>query len=322
MKLTALQAAALRRRLIIASVWLSLVAAAAFWVLITPDNPLTQYFSAPVTVRDAKIIIGPYPREADFALLKRNGVTTVVSLLDPKLPFERVLLDREETLAAEYGMTFRDFPMGSLFNQHIAGDYETEARLAAKAVAGATGRVYLHCYLGMHRVGAVETLLAHTGQTTGVYTASHGMRSADANMLDQAQNAYDSGDYRQTLRLLLGVVEKSEASQILAGWSDYHLDDMHLARMDFIAALKLDPQSGGAQTGLGYCALRQGDLDEASTHFAAALNANPRDVSALTGMGMTRYRQGRTGDAARLLRASLAIDPKDTDARSALARIN
>ena len=103
MKLTALQAAALRRRLIIASVWLSLVAAAAFWVLITPDNPLTQYFSAPVTVRDAKIIIGPYPREADFALLKRNGVTTVVSLLDPKLPFERVLLDREkDTLVFEF----------------------------------------------------------------------------------------------------------------------------------------------------------------------------------------------------------------------------
>jgi len=176
MKLTSSQAAALRRRVAITSVWLFLIGSAAFWVLITPDNPLTQYFSAPVTVRDAKIIIGPYPREADFALLKRNGVTTIVSLLDAKLPFERVLLDRERALAAEYGMTFLDFPMGSLFNRHIGGDYEAQAQLAAQAVANAEGRVYLHCYLGMHRVGTVETLLAKTGQSTGVYTASHGMR--------------------------------------------------------------------------------------------------------------------------------------------------
>jgi Flp pilus assembly protein TadD len=321
MKLTALQAAALRRRVAITSIWLSLAGVAAFWVLISPDNPLTQYFSAPITVRDAKIIIGPYPREPDFALLKRNGVTTVVSLLDPRLPFERVLLDREEALATEYGMTFLDFPMGSLFNHRLGGDYEAEAKLAAHAVAGAEGRVYLHCYLGMHRVGAVETLLAKTGQSTGVYTASHGMRSADANMLDQAQNAYDSGNYPQTLRLLLNVVDKSEASQILAGWADYHLNDIHVARTDFVAALKLNPQSGGAQAGLGYCALRQGKLDEAAGHFSTALNATPRDASALTGMGLTRYRQGRTADAARLLRASLAIDPKDTDAKTALARI-
>src|ERR1700731_1527605 len=147
MKLTALQAAAMRRRLGIASIWLFLIGIAAFWVLITPDNPLTQYFSAPVTVRDAKIIIGPYPREADFGLLKRNGVTTIVSLLDPKLPFERVLLDRERALAAQYGMMFHDYPMGSLFNHHIGGDYETQAKLAAHAVAMAPGRVYLHCYL-------------------------------------------------------------------------------------------------------------------------------------------------------------------------------
>lgn len=322
MNLTSLHAAVIRRRLAVISIWLVGIAGGCFWILVSPDNPIAQYFSAPVTVRDAKVIIGPYPREADFALLKRNGVTTIVSLLDPKLPFERVLLGRERTLAAEYGMTFLDYPMGSLFNRHIGGDYESEAKLAAKAVAGASGRVYLHCYLGMHRVGTVESLLTKTGATTGVYLASHGMRSSDANMLDQAQNAYDAGDYRQTLRLLLNVVEKSEASQILAGWSDYHLDDIHLARTNFVSAMKINPQSTGAQTGLAYCALRQGELDQAATYFSAVLEQTPRDPSALTGMGLTRYRQGRLSDAARLLRASLAIDPKDSDARTALARIN
>ncbi len=310
-----------KRRLLVVGVVGGFLILLAFWVLITPDNPLTAYFQAPITVRDAKVIVGPYPQEADFALLRRNGVTTVVSLLDPKLPFERVLLDRERTLATDYGMTLQDYPMGSLFNHHIGGDYEMEARLAAKAVASAPGRVYLHCYLGMHRVGAVETLLAKAGTSTGVYTASHGVRSADANMLDQAQNAYDAGDYRQALRLLLGVVEKSEASQILAGWSDYHLGDVHQARVDFVDALKIDPQSTGAQTGLGYCALRQGDVDEAAQHFTAVLDLLPKDESALTGLGIARYRQGRLSDAARLLHESLAINPRDADAKTALAHI-
>src|ERR1700730_17068985 len=116
MRVTSLQSAAIRRRLAMIAFVLSGLGIASFWVLISPDNPVTQYFSAPVSVRDAKIIVGPYPREADFALLKRNGVTTIVSLLDPKLPFERVLLDRERTLAIQYGMTLLDFPMGSLFN--------------------------------------------------------------------------------------------------------------------------------------------------------------------------------------------------------------
>lgn len=322
MRLTTLQASILTRRLKIAGATLIGVAVVAFWILISPDNALTQYFSAPITIRDARVIVGPYPREADFQLLKRNHVDTIVSLLDPRLPFERVLLGRERDLAEQYGMRLLDFPMGSLFNHRIGGDYETQARLAAQAVATSPGRVYLHCYLGMHRVGAVEALLAKRGQSTGVYLASHGVRSTDANLLDQAQNAYDSGNYQQTLRLLLNIVEKSDSSQILEGWSDYRLGQIKLARASFAAALKLNAQSDGAQDGLGYCALRDDDLDEAAQHFSAALGVNPKLPSSLTGMGLTRYRQGRTVDAARYLRASLAINPKDADAKAALARIN
>jgi tetratricopeptide (TPR) repeat protein len=322
MKLTSLQVAVFKRRATMLAIGLGVVVALAFWLLVTPDNPLTDYFSAPITVRDARVIVGPYPRETDFQLLKRNHVDTIVSLLDPKLPFESVLLDRERSLAEQYGMRVLDFPMGSLFNHHIGGDYEAEARLAAIAVEQTPGRVYLHCYLGMHRVGTVEALLAKAGQTTGVYLASHGERSADANLLDQAQNAYDSHNYPLTLRVLLNIVEKSEASQILEGWADYKLGDVKLARANFAAALKFNAQSNGAQDGLGYCALRQDDVDEAALHFSASLDVNAKDPAALTGMGLARYRQGRTADAAHYLRESLAINPDDGDAKAALARIN
>jgi hypothetical protein len=163
MRLTSLQLAVIKRRTTIVTLAVAAVVAVIFWVLITPENPLTSYFSAPITVRDARVIVGPYPREADFQLLKRNHVDTVVSLLDPKLPFERVLLDRERSLAEQYGMRLLDFPMGSLFNHRIGGDYEAEAKLAAAAVENTPGRIYLHCYLGMHRVGTVEALLSKSG---------------------------------------------------------------------------------------------------------------------------------------------------------------
>lgn len=321
MKLTSVQVAVFKRRMTTLGIVITGIAILAFWVLITPENPVTAYFSAPITVRDARVIVGPYPREADFQLLKRNHVDTVISLLDPRLPYEGVLLKREESLAYQYGMRVLDFPMGSLFDRSLGGDYQTEASLAAAAVEHLPGRVYLHCYLGLHRVGTVEALLAKAGVTSGVYLASHGERSTDANLLDQAQNAYDSRNFQLTLRVLLNVAEKSEASQILEGWADYKLGDITLARASFADALSFNSQSNGAQDGLGYCALRQDAVNEAALHFRAALDVNPKDPAALTGMGLALYREGRASDAARYLRQSLAINPGDGDARAALARI-
>lgn len=321
MRFTALQFAMFRRGAALVVLWTIAVLAVGFWILVSPANPVTAYFSAPMTVRDAHLIDGPFPRESDYAVLKRNGVTTIVSLLDPRLPYERVLLSREQTLAAENGMTVDDFPMGSILSRNFGDDYESHARAAAHAIAIARGRVYLHCYLGMHRVASVEAILEKSGEATASSGSSHGERTADASLLDEAQNAYDSGNYKQTLRLLFDVVDKSEASQILAGWADYRLDDIRQASDDFSSALRIAPGSEGAITGLGYCSLRDGDLDAASSRFAAALAKSPRDVSALTGMGLTRYRQGRTDEAAHYLRTSLAIDPRDADARSALSRI-
>jgi len=310
-----------RRQAIVSMVWALAVGALAFWILVSPGNPITTYLSAPITVRDSRVIVGPYPSVGDIALLKRNGVTTIVSLLDPRLPYERVLLARETEIAADNGLALRDFPMDGVFGHRSGDDYEAQARAAAHAVAAARGRVYLHSYLGTHRVVAVEAFLEKSGEARAAYSAHRGERTADADLLDQAQNAFDGGNYKQTLRLLFGVIEKSEASQILSGWADYRLGDIREARDDFTSALRLAPGSGGALTGLGYCALRDGDLEHASSDFLAALAKSPRDVSALTGLGLTRYREGRTDDAARYLRASLAIDPNDSDARTALARI-
>lgn len=321
MPFTPLQVAIFRRSLIVGAFWVLAAGALTFWVLVSPANPVTAYVSAPIAVRDARVITGPYPRPSDFDLLRRNGVTTIISLLDPALPYERVLLSSEEKLGAENGMTVRDFPMGSLFDRRFGADYELQARAAASAAEAVRGRVYIHSYLGIHRVAAVEALLGKRGAPALPSSARAEGRTADAALLEQAQRAYDAGDFRQALRLLFDVVDKSEASQTLSGWADYRLGDMREASDDFSSALRIVPGSASANIGLGYCALRDGDLGAASTRFATALAKTPRDVSALTGMGLTRYRQGRKDDALRYLRMSLAIDPHDADAREALSRI-
>src|SRR5690242_16781034 len=101
MRFTALQIAMLRRRAILVAAWALAIWGLVFWVLASPGNPVTAFLSAPISVRGTHVIVGPYPSADDFALLKRNGVTTIVTLLDPRLPYERVLVSRETALAAD-----------------------------------------------------------------------------------------------------------------------------------------------------------------------------------------------------------------------------
>ena len=114
----ALRARPRRRRLALALAALALAGGlASFAVLVTPDNPLTRAYQQPVAAIDGRISIGPYPVEEDFLALRKASVRTIVSLLDPTLPYERVLLDRERELAAMYGMTLLNFPMTSILGQ-------------------------------------------------------------------------------------------------------------------------------------------------------------------------------------------------------------
>jgi len=322
MGMTALQVEILKRRLRIGGLTAVAAIGAGFWLLVHPENPLTDHFSSPITVRDTRVIVGPYPDESDFGLLARNGVRTIVSLLDPGIPYERILLDRERTAAAAYALQFYDFPMASVFGHPFGGDYGREAASAAQTISHSSGRVYLHSYLGVHRVASVEALLSRFGPPSGVSLVRHGERSPDARLLDQAQSRYEAGDYRGALRALFNITNKTEASQLLEGWATYHLDDIAMANADFASVYQFNPRSQGAALGLGYCALRTGHLGGAADSFARVLSANPRDESALTGMGLTLYREGHWPEASHYLRAALAIDPHDADARSELARMN
>src|SRR4051812_32305115 len=98
---------------------LLLLSAVGIYVLVTPDNPATALLRGNISdVRGGRVITGPYPIKSDFRELHDHGVKVIVSLLDPKVPYENILLNREKELAHQFGMKVVDFPMTSILGVH------------------------------------------------------------------------------------------------------------------------------------------------------------------------------------------------------------
>ncbi len=300
---------------------LVIVVCSGVWLLVNPQNSLTGLFRAKITDLDTRVVTGPYPSADDFAVLRSNGVETDVSLLDADLPYEAMLLEQERVNAAKVGIAFVNFPMESIFGTHAGTDYDRQAHLAAEFIVRSRGRVYLHCYLGMHRVRTVAALLTKEGTPSAPYLLRSGVRSADARLLDEAQADYDAGRYLLDRKALAGIKSPTIPARLLAAWTSYRLDQIALARAQFAAIVKTDSSQPGAFEGLGYCALRSGELETAAALFMESTRLAPKDAAGYAGLGFARSRQGRTTDAKAALHQALALDPGDTEARTALARL-
>ena len=105
------------------------------------------------------IIVGPYPHKKDLEkLVKVNDVKVIISLLNPSLPFEKSLLEKEKRLVKEFGLAFYSVPL-SYLNLDSPENYR-KLELIRKIVEKHRGeKVYIHCYLGRHRVGFVAERL-------------------------------------------------------------------------------------------------------------------------------------------------------------------
>lgn len=296
--------------------------AAAWYILITPSNPLTRLFRGQISDTDARVIIGPYPEERDFALLKQHQVSLVVTLLNPEIPYEAALLEREKVLAQKHGIELRSFPMSSIFGQRFGDEYDRSADAAAAAIASSDGKVYLHCYLGIHRIQVVRDRLAKQGIEAGRYAVRAGERDDTARLLDAAEAAYNNGRYQEALDTLARVdaAQLTDAARILRGWSFYRIGDIAKAREAFAEAQRGSPDNAEASTGLGYCAYRDGDHASAERYFSTAIRAVPNNADALGGLGLTLFLAGRRDEAARHLKAALQIGPNQ-ELRDVLDRI-
>lgn len=113
------------------------------------------------------LIVGPYPDYGLLASLNARGVTIVVSLLDPDLVYEKSLIKRERQLSATLGMSDYDFPMDSSEPPGSPLNSSAMAKVRMLIAEHPHAKIYIHCYLGKHRVGDVVAMLRRDSNSNG-----------------------------------------------------------------------------------------------------------------------------------------------------------
>ncbi|HKH11374.1 MAG TPA: hypothetical protein VKA73_09540 [Rubrobacter sp.] len=100
---------------------------------------------------DQRLLFGSYPDAERLAELEDEGYDGVISLLSPKVPFERVLLEQEEDNGEDAGIRVYSRPMLPWITGNEASLESIKALAAQK-----DKQFYIHCYLGKHRVDVVR----------------------------------------------------------------------------------------------------------------------------------------------------------------------
>ena len=97
-----------------------------------------------------EIIIGPYPTEKEIKRLKNMGIKEFISLMNPSMPFESPLIQKEKELAKKHNLSFKNIPLSYLPDLESKSNLEKVQDLVAYTKGNKT-RKYVHCYLGRHR---------------------------------------------------------------------------------------------------------------------------------------------------------------------------
>lgn len=128
------------------------------WNLFQPDAFPMSFVRGQAREAAPNVLIGPYPTESELRLLANNGVTEVISLMDPESAVESRLVEEERRLVAARGLRFQNFPMDfkDMNGQRSARALEQALQ---RIYAGGSEKLYVHCYLGRHRVGLIEAAL-------------------------------------------------------------------------------------------------------------------------------------------------------------------
>ncbi len=104
------------------------------------------------------VIVGPYPDYGLIADLHERGVRTIISLLDQHLIYEGSLIEREDLYAEQMGIREYNFPMDSSQPPSSRLNAAALRHIAAYVRSHPDTKIYIHCYLGKHRVGDVVRL--------------------------------------------------------------------------------------------------------------------------------------------------------------------
>jgi len=308
-----------RIRVAIAAAMFGLLFAFGVWVLLHPASIWVQPWRAQLSEAENNVIFGPYPTEEDFQVLKGKGVTTIVSLLNPAVPYEKVLLAQERERASRHGMRVLNFPMGSILGQKFGDDYHRNSKAAAEAALASEGTAYIHCYLGINRAKNVQQHL-DTMASSSNYAGVGGSLS-DREAHQRAVVAFEARRDEQVLAELAKMQGRNVQALRMEAWSNLRLNRIPEARKLFQRILTELPDDNDATTGLGYCALREHDLAGAEAWFAKVLARTADDIAAVEGMGYAKLRQGDRDEAKSLFERALAANPDNPETQRVLARL-
>ena len=122
--------------------------------LFEPDRFPLRFVRGDAIQLDERVSLGPYPSQREFHRLRRMGVTTFVSLMSPDFPVEAPLIRQEENLCNQVGVTCRNFPMNFSDVDSAANVEQADAVIAF--LKSQPGKIYVHCYLGRHRIKLIQ----------------------------------------------------------------------------------------------------------------------------------------------------------------------
>ncbi|MCJ7501549.1 MAG: tetratricopeptide repeat protein [Acidobacteriia bacterium] len=291
-----------------------------YLILLRPRSIFMRWAQSDLPDQITMISIGPYPEDEEFQHLKKAKVKYIVSLLDPRLPYEKELIEREMALAPKYQMTVKVFPMASIFDRQIFPDYLEQQQKAVDFLKNLDGPAYMHCYLGKHRVIHVRDELVKAGVPKRYWTAASSSQEYWdlVNRLDEARELFRQKDYSKVVEVLAPVTVKDVDVTSLRGWSHYRVGMIEEAAEDFRQGLEAEPTNPRNLLGSGYCYLRSGQAVMAQRQFSAVLEQIPDEPGALTGMGLAHLRLGNKAAAAQLFRRVLEKEPGSEEARNYL----
>lgn len=298
-------------------------ATGSYLILFHPESTVMQWFRSEMPEEFGRITIGPYPEEADFQRLKAGGVKYVVSLLDPSLPYEKPMLEKEQALGQKYGVTVKNFPMfpldSMLGSEVFAGSLE-EGKKAVEFLKNADGPVYMHCYLGKHRALSLQDELLKQGVPDS-YFASAGANREYYNVIKrvtEARQEFRNKNFPKVLYLLGSVTAKDVDVTYLRGWAYYHLGQFSDATRSFEEGLQIDPNNPRNLLGLGYCYLKSDQPVRAQREFEAVLEILPNETGALTGLGLAYLELHNKPAAAKAFRQVLEQMPDNEEVKGYL----
>ena len=119
-------------------------------------------------------LFGSYPDEDRLRALKKQGVTSIVSLQSPAVLVEISGINEERGAAARTGLSFIEAPM----LPWVSDNTESLEKIKQLALHG-SGTYYVHCGLGRDRVNIVKRVIEALEPQTGArVAATSGLKSA------------------------------------------------------------------------------------------------------------------------------------------------